>query len=259
MDSDSVASVRETEGEDLKESFEIGREDEVQTVPGCANLWPDDEAGVLFQRDANEFFDACKVLHARLMSAIAVALGTDADWFDAFTDRGDNTLRLLHYPSVRKSVFQAKKGQVRAGAHSDYGSVTLLFQDRRGGLQVKGLDGEWIDVAPIEGTVVVNAGDLLARWSNDLIRSTLHRVVEPPLGVGVGRGSEVEAEDAKRREEEGEADPMYPARYSIAYFCNPNFNKTIDIIPGIVREGEEKKYEAVNSGEYLLRRLKATY
>lgn len=83
---------------------------------------------------------------------------------------------------------------MRAGEHTDYGSITLLFQDSRGGLQVKSPSGQFVDATPIEGTVVVNAGDLLARWSNDTIKSTLHRVVEPPTGAG---------------------DP-YPARYSIA-------------------------------------------
>lgn len=76
----------------------------------------------------------------------------------------------------------------------DYGSITLLFQDARGGLQVKSPTGHFVDATPIEGTVVVNAGDLLARWSNDMIKSTIHRVVEPP---------QKEAES-------------YPPRYSIA-------------------------------------------
>ena len=95
---------------------------------------------------------------------------------------------------MKKDVFRKNPDQVRAGEHTDYGSITLLFQDSRGGLQVKSPSGEFVDATPIEGTVVVNAGDLLARWSNDTIRSTLHRVVEPPTGAG---------------------DP-YPARYSIA-------------------------------------------
>lgn len=76
----------------------------------------------------------------------------------------------------------------------DYGSITLLFQDARGGLQVRSPTGTFVDATPIEGTIVVNAGDLLARWSNDTIRSTIHRVVEPPFKQG----------------------PTYPARYSIA-------------------------------------------
>jgi isopenicillin N synthase-like dioxygenase len=90
---------------------------------------------------------------------------------------------------------------------------------------------------PIPGTIVVNAGDLLARWSNDAIRSTRHRVVEPTAPSESG---------------------VYPARYSVAYFCNPNFDKFIDALPGTF-EKEGKKYPGVNSKDYLVQRLAATY
>lgn len=225
---------------DLKESLEIGREGE----PGMPNMWPDgfDGAGVAFRDTMLAFFDACKGLHGRVMRAVAVGLGIPEEWFDGFTDGGDNTLRLLHYPEVRPEVFRRADGleQVRAGEHTDYGSITLLFQDDRGGLQVLSPNGNFIDAAPIPDTIVVNAGDLLARWSNDTIKSTKHRVVEPPPKAG---------------EEVGD---VYPARYSVAYFCNPNFDKFIDAIPGTYEE-TGKKYEGVNSGEYLVRRLAATY
>ncbi len=144
------------------------------------------------------------------------------------------------YPGVDREVFRANPNQVRAGEHSDYGSITLLFQDDRGGLQVKSPSGRFVDATPIDDTVVINAGDLLARWSNDTIKSTVHRVVEPPLANG----------------------DWHPPRYSIAwvffsfslacflplsllradvrdyrYFCNPNFKNHIEAIPGYVRVG----------------------
>jgi len=176
-----------------------------------------------------------------VMRAIAVGMGLPESYFDGYTDVGDNTLRLLHYPGVKKSVFRENKLQVRAGEHTDYGSITLLFQDDRGGLQVKSPKGTFVDAKPIPGTVVVNAGDLLARWSNDTIKSTLHRVVEPPVSTPV----------------EGDE---YPARYSIAYFCNPNFRSQIDAIEGTYGgERGARKYEGINSGEYLVQRLAATY
>ncbi len=93
----------------------------------------------------------------------------------------------------------------------EIGSITLLFQDDRGGLQVLSPSGTFVDATPISDTIVVNAGDLMARWSNDTIKSTKHRVVEPPVDGG------------------GE---MHPARYSVAYFCNPNEEKIIEAIPG---------------------------
>lgn len=195
---------------DIKESLEIGREDE----PGHPNRWPreddddDDDQTISelagFRQAMTAFFADLAGLHQSVMRAIAVGMGLpEESYFDRFVTDRDNTLRLLHYPAVSRSVFRINPGQVRAGEHSDYGSITFLFQDQRGGLQVQSPSGRFVDAIPIEGTCVVNAGDLLARWSNDTIRSTVHRVVEPPRregGDGDGEG-------------EGET---YPARYSIA-------------------------------------------
>jgi isopenicillin N synthase-like dioxygenase len=152
-----------------------------------------------FKQTMTSFFDDLSSLHQSVMRAIAVGMELEETYFDRFVCDGDNTLRLLHYPAVRKDVFAVNPGQVRAGEHSDYGSITFLFQDQRGGLQVQSPEGKFVDATPIEGTCVVNAGDLLARWSNDTIRSTVHRVVEPP----------------KREGDDGEGE-VYPARYSIA-------------------------------------------
>jgi isopenicillin N synthase-like dioxygenase len=189
-DQEDVKKLREA-APDLKESLEIGREGE----EGHPNHWPEEQGDLKgFKETMVEFHSRCKELHVEVMRAIAVGLGIDESWFDEFTDGGDNTLRLLHYPEVNKEVFVVNPGQVRAGAHSDYGSITLLFQDSRGGLQVQSPNGTFVDATPIEDTCVVNAGDLLARWSNDNIKSTIHRVVEPPTDDG----------------------PIHPARYSIA-------------------------------------------
>ncbi|KAM3084492.1 hypothetical protein ACMFMF_001848 [Clarireedia jacksonii] len=235
---------------DLKESFEIGREG----VPDMPNNWPpasaDDPAAQEFKDTMLSFHDQCKELHINVMRAIALGLGLDEGYFDGYTDAGDNTLRLLHYPETKRSVFRGNKMQVRAGEHTDYGSITLLFQDDRGGLQVRSPKGTYVDATPVEGTVVVNAGDLLARWSNDRIKSTLHRVVEPPAKPNA---------DVKEGENEDE-DVVYPARYSIAYFCNPNFDRMIEAIEGTYGgELGERKYKDINSGDYLVQRLAATY
>ncbi|KAL9095363.1 MAG: hypothetical protein Q9165_002234 [Trypethelium subeluteriae] len=247
---------------DLKESFEIGRDGE----EGYPNQWPDEKLyphteslngapngtstnGIAdseaeakaFKTVMQDFFARCQSLNVLIMRAIALGLSIPESFFDEYNDVGNNTLRLLHYPEVSKRVFAQNKAQVRAGAHTDYGSITLLFQDSRGGLQVQSPEGTYVDAAPIPGTIVVNAADMLARWSNDVIKSTFHRVVEPPAPL------------------EGE---VHPPRYSVAYFCNPNFEKVIDTIPGTYEEGvpgREKKYERVKAGEYLMRRLEATY
>lgn len=161
---------------DLKESMEIGRDDE----PEIPNMWPShfDAEGITFKETMSTFFLKLKSLHNTVMRCIALGLGLDHHFFDDFTTDGDNTLRLLHYPATPKSVFQDNPQQVRAGKHTDYGSITLLFQDAVGGLQVRSPRGTWVDAKPIEGTIVVNAGDLLARWSNGRIRSTEHQVVK---------------------------------------------------------------------------------
>jgi len=138
----------------------------------------------------------------------------------------------------------------------DYGTLTLLFQDSVGGLEVQNPHtGEYIPATPIvssfflpvscsahllqqPNTIVVNVGDLLARWSNDVLRSTLHRVVAPPAA----KVSETEA--------------LTPARQSIAFFCNPNFTANVSCLPNC---GEVAKYPPVNTGDYIVGRLKATY
>ncbi|KAJ4329912.1 hypothetical protein N0V87_010456 [Didymella glomerata] len=224
---------------DLKESLEIGRDDQAD----MPNMWPSgDEAAKAFKQEMLRFFETCKDLHMQVMRAIALGMGIEESWFDGFTDAGDNTLRLLHYPGVSKSMFKRNDGQlqVRAGEHSDYGSITLLFQDKRGGLQVKTPKGTFVNATPIEDTIVVNAGDLLAQWSNDTIKSTKHRVVEPP----------------PQKEDDGT--DSYPPRYSIAYFCNPNYERMIKAIPGTFEE-TGRKYQDVQSGEYIIGRLTATY
>lgn len=234
----SKAEVEALRGQapDLKESFEIGRDDE----EGMPNNWPTgDEDAERFKSVMLDFHAACKNLHVEVMRAIAVGMGLSESYFDPYTVVGDNTLRLLHYPPASQEVFKKNALQVRAGEHTDYGSITLLFQDNRGGLQVKSPNGTFVNATPIEGTVVINAGDLLARWSNDTIKSTVHRVVEPPLAAEGG---------------------VHPARYSVAYFCNPDFRSQIEAIEGTYGgELGERKYEGINSGDYLEMRLAATY
>jgi isopenicillin N synthase-like dioxygenase len=118
---EDVAALREAIP-DLKESIEIGRDDE----PEHPNMWPQSEDGTdkwpsEFRNITTDFFSTCKTLHMQVMRSVAVGLGIESSWFDDFTDGGDNTLRLLHYPPVKKEVFEKNKLQVRAGEHTDYG------------------------------------------------------------------------------------------------------------------------------------------
>jgi isopenicillin N synthase-like dioxygenase len=133
---------------------------------------------------------------------------------------------LLRYPELSSHVVH-DSNQIRAGSHTDYGTLTLLFQDSVGGLEVKQNNGEYISAIPIEDSIIVNVGDLLQRWTNDRLRSTIHRVI----------CSEKE-------------------RFSIAYFCNPDQET---LIKSFGLNGEEKKYEDINAYEYLTNRLDSTY
>ncbi|KAJ1536097.1 hypothetical protein HK405_015383, partial [Cladochytrium tenue] len=159
MDVEGVKKLREF-SPDIKESLEIGNEASKE----FKNRWPDHDAE--FRATMLEFFDTAHELHVDVMRALAAGLGLDEHTFDRFIDEKDNTLRLLHYPGVERAVL-AKEDQMRAGPHTDYGTITLLFQDDAGGLEVQAKNGDWIPAVPVPGAVVVNAGDLLQRWSND--------------------------------------------------------------------------------------------
>jgi len=234
-DSDAIKALR-AQNPDLKESMEIGRDDQ----PNLPNNWPDrfDSEGVEFKATMKSFFETCKLLHLDVMRSIAIGMGLEEGFFEKYCDAGDNNLRLLHYPATPVTTFTRNKEQVRAGRHTDYGTLTLLFQDNRGGLQVRSPEGTFVHATPIPGTIVVNAGDLLTRWSNDRIHSTEHQVVEPPT--------------APNSEE-------YPARYSCAYFCNPNSEAFIEALPGTYDNEEDKKYDGILTRDYLVGRLTSTY
>ncbi|KAF8538154.1 hypothetical protein BDD12DRAFT_843872 [Trichophaea hybrida] len=217
---------------DLKESIEIGRDNH----PTLKNHWPPGDEK--FRQVMNAFYSTCQALHVQVMRSIALGLSLPETHFDPCISAADNTLRLLHYPETPAAVFRENEGQVRAGMHSDYGTMTLLFQDMRGGLQVRSPTGGWVNATPIEGTIVVNAGDLLARWSNGIITSTQHQVVEPPSEP---------------------VDGMHPARYSCAYFCNPNSDALIEALPETFESEEDKKWPPIMTEEYLVQRLSQTY
>ncbi|KAI0322455.1 hypothetical protein OF83DRAFT_1093395 [Amylostereum chailletii] len=235
-DPDEIAAMR-ARAPDFKESMEIGRDwDKV-----WKNQWPQESVAPAFKHTMLEFFQTCHELHTIVMRAIAVGLDLEEMYFEDKINEQYHNLRLLSYPSIKTSLLH-QEGQARAGAHSDYGTLTLLFQDQVGGLQVENPHTKQYQPAtPMPGTIVINAGDLLARWSNDVLRSTLHRVVAPPAKPI----SDTEA--------------MTPARQSIAFFCNPNQGAEISCLPNCYGPGKEKKYPSVTTEEYIVGRLAATY
>lgn len=219
---------------DLKESFAIGPVerprhvivDPDESFAWSENLWP---GSVPELRAAWEvYFRAMSDLAGRLLSMMAEALGLPRTWFDSMIDRHTSAMRALNYPG-REDLAPAA-GQLGASAHSDYGTITILLADPdEPGLEVLDLDGVWQPVDPPAGSLVVNLGDAMARWTNDRWRSTLHRVRIP-----AGR------------------------RQSIAFFHNANWDAVIECLPTCLAAGEHPKYPPMAAGPHLMSKFTAT-
>ncbi|WOD39187.1 isopenicillin N synthase family dioxygenase [Nodosilinea sp. E11] len=234
----------ETQPGDLKEAFNLGpdvspEEATTRGLPLVQNRWPADQAD--FRATLTEFFDHCAVAAGRLFRAFALALGMPADFMLTRHVTHNFTLRLLHYPPLATAP---QPGQIRAGAHSDYGTLTLLFQDQVGGLEVLSAQGDWISAPAIPGAVLINTGDLTERWSNGVFRSTKHR-------VGLPQDSQAGRAELPR--------PVSNHRYSIAFFCEPDAEAVIDCLPTCQGPGHPPQYPPITAGDYLLSRLQATY
>lgn len=170
-------------------------------------------------------------------------------------------LRLLHYPSLPTRLLRTN-AKARINAHSDFGTLTLLFQDNVGGLEIQ--DPRFVDkgeegfrpVPPVPGAVLVNIGDLMARWSNERWRSTVHRVGAPPAIP------ETEASTQTQKAENGhevEQEEMCRPRYSIPFFASANMDTVVDALPGCVDDQHPKLYEPVTAWEYVQMRMAALY
>lgn len=186
------------------------------------------------QTHAVDYWRAINGLKEDVLSGYAQALGlqNNAEFLVEAHSEERNNLRLLHY-------LPAKPGETgadyRAGPHTDYGTITLLVQDSSGGLQLLDrVSGRWIDAPPVEGTVLCNTADLMMRWTNDRLPSTLHRVV--------GTNSE----DPAAAEQ---------SRYSLIYFVHPNKGVVIENLMA----GEPARYPPVAAQDYLVSRLSATF
>jgi isopenicillin N synthase-like dioxygenase len=230
---------------DRKHSYSIGPIDPAEHVVmgpdeqwiRSPNQWP--VQPVAFRTVMERYYREMGVLCDRVMSLMAVALNQRADYFQPFISAHTSALRLLDYPH---SDAPAAPGQLRAGAHTDYGTLTILRQDDApGGLEVQHVDGRWIPVAAVPEAFVVNVGDSLARWTNDRWKSTLHRVANPPTDSSATSTS-----------------PISTRRQSIAFFHNANWDAEIKAIDTCLAPGERPKYPPVLAGHHLMSKFVST-
>ena len=226
------AVMRDDVKPDLKESFNwafevpegspLMRPDRPLIGP---NLWPDDMPAL--RRELYAYYEEVVACARDLLRAFALALDLPADFFADKFDCPMARGSAIYYPPQPPGLGTSQFG---VGPHSDYGCLTLLWQDDSGGLQVQGRDGAWIMAHPLPGTFVCNVGDLLARWSNDRFVSTPHRVVNAS-----GR-----------------------ARFSLPVFFDPNPETVIDPAD-LLPPGAPARYRPVTAGAHLLARFEAAF
>jgi isopenicillin N synthase-like dioxygenase len=225
---------------DLKEVFHMGPPDfpaadyftcEAASLHFIENVYPDAPAD--FRAAATRYYRRVEELGTRIEEMFALALGLPAGFFRKYTDRQIGALRIIRYPPLAAAPLP---GQLRAGAHTDYGTFTMLLSENRpGGLEVRTRAGDWIAVPTPEDSFVINIGDLMMRWTNDRFVSNPHRVAIPPEDAGAG------------------AD-----RLSIVFFHHPNYDAEIACIPTCTDAGNPPKYAPVFSGPYRVSMYSAT-
>ena len=217
---------------DVKERFFISNK--AGTSGGLEdshNQWPGEDIAPGFEKFMRAHIEKRTTLTRRMVHAFALSLGLPGDYLDSMFTRPGVTLALNYYPAIDPD--KLARTQWSFSPHTDYGSFTLLTQDRVGGLQARNCDGEWIDIPPIDGTFVVNIGDTMARWTNDLYASNLHRAMNTS-----GR-----------------------ARMSAAFFTMPNAETLVDCLPTCQGPGNPPRYGPINAAEYnaaLVRQSHAT-
>jgi isopenicillin N synthase-like dioxygenase len=212
-----AASLGQRTPGDLKESLDWG-----PAVPGYG--WPErpGELRGLFA----EYFDALGDLGGRLRRLFARALDLPEGWFEEAFREHSSSMRVVNYPDVEGGV---EPGQLRAGAHTDYGCMTILrTENAPGGLEVQTRAGEWLDLEAVPHSFVVNLGDMMARWTNDRWRATLHRVAVPRHDRRTGS-----------------------RRQTIVFFHDPRADAVIDCIPGCADATHPPRYDPLTALEHV--------
>lgn len=233
MGGENLDPAKQKAGGDLKEGVKIGQDlplDHPLVQAGTPlhgpNQWPGDLPG--FKETMERYFETASALGRELMHAFALALELPETYFDRYLDLPMATLGPLHYPPQTGQITEA---QIGAGAHTDFGCLTILAQDPNGGLQVRNAAGDWVDAPYVEDSFVVNVGDMMARWTNDIFASTHHRVI-----------------NTSGRE-----------RYSIPFFFDPSHDAAVECLETCCGPDRPAKYPATTGLQHLLDMINATF
>lgn len=218
---------------DIKETFDMGLNlpsDHPLVGPDRPLYGPNQypQLPADFQQKMERHYWDMLELGKTVLSALALALEIDKDFFANKFEHPLSVLRFIHYPEV---AMDNGEKHIGAGAHTDYGCITILWQDETGGLQVQDTNGEWIDAPPIDNAFVINIGNMMARWSNDRYKSTAHRVFSPC-------GQE---------------------RYSMPFFVEPDFDTRISCLENCCAPGEAPRYEPISAGDWMIYCFNNTY
>jgi isopenicillin N synthase-like dioxygenase len=229
---ENLDPAKQKAGGDLKEGVKIGRDlDDTHplVVAGTPlhgpNQWPDLPG---WRAVMEAYYAAMERLGRELLHAFALALELPETYFDHWLNAPMTTLGPLHYPPQTGHITEA---QIGAGAHTDYGCLTILAQDTNGGLQVRNAAGVWVAAPPLPGSFVVNIGDMMERWTNGVFTSTLHRVINIS-------GNE---------------------RYSIPFFFDPDFDAQVVCLDTCLPPGETPKFPPTTAGQHLLDMINASF
>jgi isopenicillin N synthase-like dioxygenase len=214
---------------DLKEFFQIGQE--VADDDPLKPEYPDNVAVAElpeFPQLGRQLYQAFEARGAQLLKAIAIYLGLPENYFDDRIDKGNSILRAIHYPPIT----QEPKSAIRAESHEDINLITLLVGASAGGLQLLNMKGEWLDIQPEADEIVINVGDMLQRLTNNYLKSTTHRVVNPPREM------------------------WHLPRLSIPFFLHPRSSMDLTVLDNCVTPDRPVAYPPTTAGEYLDERLR---
>lgn len=221
--------AKQSQVADLKEFFQIGQW--VTEDHPLKSEYPDN----VYTEETPEFFENGKQLYkgfeaagGHLLRAIALHLNLDENYFEGPIHEGNSILRSIHYPPITEEPRSA----IRAEQHEDINLITLLVGASAGGLQLLNTDNEWLDITPEEDEIVINVGDMLQRLTNNYLKSTTHRVVNPPK------------------------EQWHVPRMSIPFFLHPKSAMPLDCLESCVTEENPLAYEPTTAGDYLDERLR---